>query len=386
MSYLYSNLKNDVNGRVHAKVGRVVDIRASLNRGVRRAVKIPLKTLVRRHTSPIRLLDEVNDYFLPSDVQSSKIIDLQPVTATRSNRYAWRNVHPEAFDRLRSRGIPVLSVVNNGALRTLRASITGNDTKAILSELDTITDGGTWATIGTASGLETDSQTYLYGNGSVKFDLGAGTQDGISTTLTTQHDISKYVDDGSVYLSASFPSTSGLTGVTVRIGSSSGNYNQISVTTDISGNALTTGFNMLKLDFANGTLTGTPDYTAIDYIALLVDKNTTTYSGVRFDRVLVGTGSQHQMDYYSRFGWRTSAGTWKADSTLDTDILNAEEEEYDLIVESCVEQVALDARENKDADRAALMLMEMKKEYLAANPDRSLVLSSDTWLASSIKR
>jgi hypothetical protein len=377
MSFTYSQLKTDVSNRLHNKLGRVLSVRDGLNSGVRKCVTLPMKTLRRRYSSPIRLLDGVYDYYCPTDIQGAKVIDLRPVTDERVFDYQWWNVLPESFDRLRSGGADVLSVTSDGNLRLLRAGMKGNDSKVTLSTLDSITAGGAWAAVGTASNLATDTSTYLYGSGSVKFDLGAGTQDGISTTLTADMDVSDYVADGSLYVSASFPSTGGLTGVTVRVGSDASNYIEISATTDISGNSITSGFNMFKLDFSGGTVTGTPDYGSIDYIALLVDKDATTMTGVRFDNVVAGVGSQHYVEYYSRHGWRSASGTWKADSTLDTDILNAEEEEYQIIVESCVEELANAAREYQDADRAALRLRELKPEYLRANPDCSIPLTAD---------
>jgi hypothetical protein len=384
MSYTYSQLREDVNGRLHAKIGRVVSARNAINRGVRRAVKVPLKTLVRRYSSPLRLLGGLYDYTSPSDIQGAKVIDLRPISDARSNTYAWRNVHQEAFDRLRTQGEPVLSVSSNGTLRFLKASFNGSDNKVYISEMDSITDGGTWAIVGTASGLETDATTYLYGSGSIKFDLGAGTQDGISVPLTIQHNISEYTDDGSVFLSVSFPITTGLTGVTVRLGSDSSNYISVSATTDASGNTLTTGWNLLKMDLSGGTVTGSPDYDNIDYAAILIDKTSQTYTGIRVDRLMVGVGAQHYLEYYSRFGWRTTGGTWQENSTADTDILNAEEEEYDLVVEACVEEVSLDAREYADAGYAAKRFADQARAYRLANPDRSIVMSSDTWIRSSV--
>lgn len=383
MSFTYSDLKTSVQNRLHNKLGRITDVRAAINDGVRAASKTPFKTMRRTYTSPIRLLDGVYDYTAPSDVMGRKIIDLQPYLQNRGRKYAWHNCHEEAFDRLRASGKMVLTVLTDGNRRILRAGMEGNDNKITLSGMDSLTSGGTWAAVGTASNLELDSTTYLYGTASIKFDLGAGTQDGIDVTLDSAVDIDKYVADGSIYVAASFPSVSAVDGVTVQVGSDSSNYVECTATSDIGGNSLVAGWNEFALKISDGTETGTPDYENIDYVSLLVDKDATTLTGCRFDQVFVGVGTQHRLRYQSRFPWQTSSGTWQQASTADTDILNAEEEEYQIVVEACIIECAMAAREYQDADYASKRLQEMKFEYRRNNPDTSIALESDDWKFTS---
>jgi hypothetical protein len=383
MSYTYSDLYSEVNSRLHNKIARIADPRSSINTGVRKAVGVPLKTLRRTYPVPIRLLDEVYSYTAPSDIQGHKIIDLNPIAKVRSSRFEWNNVHPSLFERYKSSGRAILCVTSNGSQRILKANVSGNENSTVISELDSITDGGTWTAVGTASDLETDSTTFLHGNGSVKFDIGAGTQDGIDIALTSASDIEKYIADGSVYVSVSLPSTSGVTGVTVRLGSSSSAYLECSVTSDISGNNITSGFNTFRLKLSDGTETGTPDYENIDYAAVLIDKDTTTLTGVRVDKLMVGAGTQHILDYYSRFGWQSASGTWKENSTLDTDVLNAEQEEFDLVAEYCFIECAKAAREYQDIDKKELEVM--RRKYLMNNTDCSIRMVNDFYNISSMK-
>jgi hypothetical protein len=383
MSYTYSDLYDEVNNRLHNKIARIAVPRKSINAGVRKAVGVPLKTLRRTYPVPIRLLDEIYSYTAPSDVQGHKIIDLNPIAKVRSSRFEWNNVHSSLFERYKSSGRAILCVTSNGNQRILKANVSGNENSTIISELDSITDGGTWAIVGTASNLETDSTTFLHGNGSVKFDIGVGTQDGIDVTLTSASDIKDYVADGSAYVSVSLPSISGVTGVTVRLGSSSSAYLECSVTSDISGNNIIEGFNTFRLKLSDGTETGTPDYEDIDYAAVLIDKDTTTLTGVRIDKLMVGAGTQHTLDYYSRFGWQSATGTWKENSTLDTDVLNAEQEEFDLITEYCLIECAKASREYQDIDVNELELI--KRQYLMRNPDCSMKLVNDFYNFGSMK-
>lgn len=379
MSFSYTVLKNTVNGKIHGKIGRLVDARDSINRGVRKAMAVPLKTLRRKYSVPIRLVDGIYDYTAPSDIQGHKVIDLVPVTGERTLKNGWLNVHPEAFDRMKNLSRNVLSVSSNGTSRLLKVSAIQDQSAAMLSACDSLAGDGTWSAVGTGSDITLDTTTYCYGTGSIKFNIGAGVKDGIALALTTAGDILDYQADGSVYWSLSLPSISGVTGATIRIGSSASNYNEMSVTSDINGNSLVAGFNLLKASLSAGTVTGTPDYDNIDYIAVLVDKSTGTLTGVRVDRIMVGVGTQNDLWYYSRHAWRTSGGTWQSDSTADSDVLNAEEEEYNLIVEACVMEAATDSREYADADRAELRFKEMARQYRLANPDASIPLTSDVY-------
>jgi len=82
------------------------------------------------------------------------------------------------------------------------------------------------------------------------------------------------------------------------------------------------------------TETATPDASAIDYVKIdmVFSTSPTDLTGYLFDSLIAGLGEAIEYVYYSQYMWRTTSANWIEDSTVDTDILNVEGEEYMLAV------------------------------------------------------
>jgi hypothetical protein len=136
------------------------------------------------------------------------------------------------------------------------------------------------------------------------------------------------------------PVYSTLTSISLILGSDGSNYYTSTANTPFDTNAFNTGWNLVAFD--KGTATGTPVITAIDYakISLNFSSAPSTLTGFLFDSLMASTGSPIEESYYSRHPWRTSTGTWIADSTTNEDILNATEIEYAVWLNKCAYEAA----------------------------------------------
>ena len=111
------------------------------------------------------------------------------------------------------------------------------------------------------------------------------------------------------------------------------NYYTQTITTTNESVAFTNGWNLLRFDFASMTQTGTVAPTTCDSIAIYMTKTSgKSDDGYRFDDISFHTGQIHNVLYYSRYPFQTSAGVFLENSTADTDLLNVETDEFEGFV------------------------------------------------------
>ena len=115
-----------------------------------------------------------------------------------------------------------------------------------------------------------------------------------------------------------------------------------------------------------------------------VDPNATTY------KLLIATLTDNtslgvwDLIYYTKYPWQTSAGVYIQDSTTNSDLLNAEPDEFNLIVEKCVEMLGYNAREYDDAVIAKRNYIELSDRYTSKYPSEALTYTSTYYNFGSI--
>ena len=337
-----------------------------------------LKSTKRRSALTPNLFDEIYQYTCPSDLKGLGIIDVKP-QIDRGRGDSWRLTSAEEFDRLKTDlrvdqfGDEITMNKNSQWLGENLVAIDHRDfiTKLLLSRpvnddevsIDGLNVVGDWAGFGDGTNLTADTDNYVKGSGSVNWDINAdgGTTAGIYNDSLTDFDVSEYKTTGSVFVWAYITSATNLTNFILRIGSSSSAYYYITITTDNEGGSFVAGWNLLRFDFVNKATTGTPDDDACDYVALYMTKDGAKVSETdyRFDNLVMKAGQHFYVVYYSKYGWQSAAGTYLEDSTADTDLLNADVEEYQLFVKKLVElgerhlrhhSLANDAKQNYSND------------------------------------
>lgn len=145
-----------------------------------------------------------------------------------------------------------------------------------ISDFDSVTaGGGTWAldvTTADGSNLTVDTNEYKQGTASLNFDVVVAQSGNNLATLTNSTlsslDLSDYENLGTFSLWVYIPAVTNFTSVTLRWGSSSTAYTSLVKTTDVNGSAFVIGWNQITFDWSSGTVTSTPDFTAVDYISI----------------------------------------------------------------------------------------------------------------------
>lgn len=196
-----------------------------------------------------------------------------------------------------------------------------------LQDFESLTDNGAWSISGDGSNLALDTQIFTQGNASLRFTVtgSGGTTTLACTGMTYPLDITDFLTQAWIFIDLQCPSTntSAITSIQIRIGSDASNYYQMSATTRYRGDTIVGGWGLIGFDLAAKTTTGTPDYTNIDYIQIVITNGTSGTNGTyRLDNLFLAKAMYFQLPYYSRFNIKDNDGTYKAEiETTDDTVL-----------------------------------------------------------------
>ena len=116
-----------------------------------------------------------------------------------------------------------------------------------------------------------------------------------------------------------------------------------------------------------------------------IDPNATTY------KLLISTLTDNtalgvwDLIYYTKYPWQSSTGVYKQDATTSTDYLNVDADEYNLVVEQCVEYLGKIVREYEDAKDASNTLNNLLlPSYQSRYPSEALTYASTYYSFGSI--
>ena len=82
------------------------------------------------------------------------------------------------------------------------------------------------------------------------------------------------------------------------------------------------------------------------------------------------TDEENKIVYYTKYGWQNS-GTYKENSTVGEDLLNADTSEYNLFVQKGIEIAGEEVDEIQAADRARQKYQEQLQKYKMDNPSQA---------------
>lgn len=339
MSFIYtqSNLKDGMNRGIQGKVGMLSDFQETLNEAVRIVLsEVRLRSTRRSAALVPNLVTGDMEYVAPSDLEGSAIVDI-PAQAKRYDG-EFTLVPVEQFIRNSRAGD--IAIKDANGIRTLLINSATTDSELVIATLANYNNGGTdiWTAFGVATNVAQNVDDYVKGSGSVSYDLSAssGTTAGIVNTGLRSFDLSKYIGyAASIFVYARITSVTNMSNFKLRLGSSASAYYEFTVTVRNDGNAFANGWNLLRFDCTSYTTTGSPTNTALTYAALYMTKTTGKISetGYLFNYMVAKKGKYANVDYYTKYGWQSSAGAYKENSTTTDDLLVADTDEYDLIVQ-----------------------------------------------------
>ena len=346
--------------------------------------------LERETTLTPMLQDNQWEYTLPNDVLANEILDLRPqATDCRSYHEDYSLVSPKEFDRRKQYEKGIYTIINRDLSRSLRiaADVEGLSTR--LSSMED-TDWRTFDSDGVNdSDVKVDNADYLEGQGSIRFqtDTTDSTDSalGVQNTALTAFDASRYLARGHAFVEAKLTNAdTGIHQISLRIGSDSNNYYQISDSNQADCSAFEQGWNKIRWNMTDKVTVGTPADTAIDYAAIFWSRDTTTAALLHlndtdwgFDNLKLVLGKQYKLSYVSRFAWQdTGDGSQLLENSADdSDALMVQNDELEMIAAKASELASQYLRDNADAGYFASEYQRLKQAYLMKNPQKGGVLT-----------
>lgn len=157
--------------------------------------------------------------------------------------------------------------------------LTQYDNKVTLNACNTTSP--TFTGTGDAQEIIFDSTTYKRANAAVKFSLGTNSvpPSGTTATLTsniTSVDLTNYLNTGK--LRFWFQGASTVSSIEVRWGSSATDYWSKTLTTNVSGAAISSSFSFFEADWATATSTGSPNAAAVTYLQVILTHSAVAYT------------------------------------------------------------------------------------------------------------
>ena len=391
--YDYALIRRLLNTKIHGRIDNLVagsdtnTERDLINSSVRVVMSdVDLRgTIVESNLSP-SLSDSQWDYVLPSGVKGDGIIDLRPQTDSRGQFEDYDLVSPNEFDRRKRVERNLATIVNDGLTRRLRVSSNIGNISTTLSTMED-TNWGTFDSDGVNdSDVKVDNDDYIEGNGAIRFQTDTtDTTDstvGIQNTALNAIDVSSYLARGSAMVDAKITTyDTGIHQLSLRLGSDSDNYYQVSDSNQNDCSAFQTGWNKVRFDLANRTTTGTPADTAIDYVALFWSRDTTTTALLHlndtdwgFDNLRLFRSKNHIISYYNRNLWQDTALALSENSTHDSHALLVQNDELELVLAKGAELASQNLRDMEDVKYFRDEYERLKMDYKMRNPSQARIL------------
>jgi len=325
-----------VNGKIKGKIGVLVNPRSTLNQAAREVFsQIDLSTSIRRTPLTPNLFQKQYEYAAPTDLKGFSLINIQPQTGRSQKEYSLCG----ADDFYVRRDPNTVAVDNHDAIKKLLInSDQPSNLTVTVSTLDSTTaGGGTWTGVGDGTNLRADSDNYVNENGSLRWDIGPGgtTTAGIQNSTLNVFDATNFFGgNGSLFVWHWITSITNITNYILNIGSSASNYYAKTITTQNNGTAFVNGWNLLRFDLTSLTTAGTPVLASFNFISLYMTKTTgkINETDYRFDSIILRKGEPNNLTYYSKYPWQDISGVYKENSTADSDLLNCDMDEYNLVL------------------------------------------------------
>lgn len=284
------------------------------------------------------IYDDIYDYALPSDVK--EVIDIRP-QANRDESDNLRQQLAKEFDMYKGKTTDYFQIKHNDGIRSIRITKDLSPNPVTISDMNSLTDNGTWSDDGTVcDNIAKEELYYITASAAIKLNFIAIGSGYIQNTTLTVVDLTDYDEKGSFFLRVYLPDSSKTTAIALTWGNDlTANYWNKSVTTQHDGTAFRNGWNLLRFDWNGATETGTVDPATIDSV-----KITFTVAGTDTDIVVdylsCSLGYIFEIEYYSEYLFRSSSGTFKEYPTDDTDILNLETDACNILTYECLMEIA----------------------------------------------
>lgn len=317
-----SQLKDSIAGILAGvDLSNVDDLNATLERTVSNTqAKLDIPETIQYE--PIMLYSGVYNYPISSGIYGTALVDIATQSVDRSAWSGTLKTSLQQFDRTKQflpsgyvatfkyqNGAPIIQISTNTTIPN--------------ANLDTMSSTTGWANGGSAGALTQDNAIYYQEPSSLRFTL-TGSSAGTLTKTVASQDLSSYQGVGVAFLAVYIPDSTTLTSIQLKVGSSASDYSTVTRTQGFLGAFISNNWLLVDFNMANATDTGTPDWSAIDYVQLTFN-HTATQTNIRVGDLFISQPSANNIIYYSSAIFQAAGGTTLSSqitSNTDTIILN----------------------------------------------------------------
>ena len=328
------DVKTNLSGMMHGgTLNKLRNVEMVLERAANTMLsKIhPIET-IREAALTQTIHDDVYQYALPSDYRDS--IDLYPQDDRQSNDSATRKP-AESFSLQRMRENRTISIEGSEGDKVLKVNWKSRAPKT-LHTMNSVTANGTWGAVASATGIVADTIFKKSGGGSIKFNVVAS-GDGIQNTTMSAVDLSDEDEVSDAFVWVYLPAVSALTSISARWGNDlTANYwSSTAQTSQADGTAFKIGWNLIKFSWSAASEIGTVAPATTDSFRITF-ATTGAIANVRVDNIMFSIGRNFDMKYYSKYLFKSTAGTWLSRTTSDDDEVVLDNDGIQIYLLECV--------------------------------------------------
>lgn len=243
----------------------------NLNGALERAARVLVQQAGIPEASGVQnivLYSGVYDYACDPRIFGTALVDIRPQGISRPVTDFVYKRSQEQFDRTKgylpsgtmatfqySNGNPIIRIVSQAPQQQL-----------IIDQMNATTG---WVAAGSASALTQDTAVYYKSPASLRFTLTGASTGTLTKTLTNVVNLSSYENVGVAFLATRIPdgiTATDLTSISLKLGSDSTNYDLVTETEGFLGAWISGDWLLIAFDFAGAVSTGTPNWSAIDYV------------------------------------------------------------------------------------------------------------------------
>ena len=334
-SYTVTQLKQDLTSALH---GTTLNKVQSPNGLIQRAGADLLLELDPMETKRIvelasPIYANVYDYYLPDDLKGTKIIDIRPqANRTLFDRYLQE--YNQAFSlNKRYKLQPNFTIQYNTGFKTIRIDNNLLLQGVELSPASEPVDTGTWSSLTGASNLRADYLQYTDGqDSSLTFDIDASGTATVVSALSNPIDCSGQNNESKIFFFVYLPTASAFSQISIRWGSSVGDYWTQTMNSTNVGTVFQNGWNLLMADWETAVPTGSPDNTNIIGLGVTFTYTGVAQTGVRLNSIYSRLGIISDIEYYSKYLYQDAiTGAFQETITDDSNIINLDTESRNLL-------------------------------------------------------
>lgn len=307
---------------------------------------VDMPSMIRNVQLTNAVYTDVHQYSLPTDISLNGIIALRAIEPDDTfDDFKHLNMRQSLIEQKYGKLNRLAIRYTNGIPYLLLDTETTSP--LVVNACESLTANGTPAVIGATTAIAVDDVQKISGDGSLTFTVGVGASNGIQITGMTAVDLSAKRDIlAYVYL----PTLTNVTGIKIGVGqNATAYYTSGTITTDIFGNSLKTGWNLVKVVRTSMTVgAGVPAFTGVVYMRYeVIGTFAATVSDFKIDSVVGQIGALYEIDYYSEYGFKNIAGTYIVKPTVDTDYISlSTAEEINLFTDQFTEVMTADLKQS----------------------------------------